>query len=61
MEASTRIIDYHLEERIEGKKPKIALLGRKYSLNRESMGGDLRSDNPNHSKKLVVKIDVTSE
>jgi hypothetical protein len=25
MEASTRIIDYHLEERIEGKKPKIAL------------------------------------
>jgi hypothetical protein len=27
MEASTRIIDYHLEERIEGKKPKIALSG----------------------------------
>jgi hypothetical protein len=28
MEASTRIIDYHLEERIEGKKQKIALSGR---------------------------------
>jgi hypothetical protein len=25
MEASTRIIDYHLEKRIEGKKQKIAL------------------------------------
>jgi hypothetical protein len=28
MEASTTIMDYHLEERIEEKKPKIALSGR---------------------------------
>jgi hypothetical protein len=27
MEASTRTIDYHLEERTEGQKPKITLSG----------------------------------
>jgi hypothetical protein len=27
MDASTRTIDYHLEERIEGQKPKITLSG----------------------------------
>jgi hypothetical protein len=28
METSTRIIDYHLEERIEGQNSKITLSGR---------------------------------
>jgi hypothetical protein len=35
--------------------------GRKSYLNRGEYGGDLRSDNPNQSKKSVVKIDVTLE
>jgi len=30
MEASTRIIDYHLEEIIKGKKPQITLSGRSH-------------------------------